>query len=81
MEFSANDITQLSNLLATSESQPQKGVFSTESVLNPGTLGTSSSSKPKVQPNHPVKAIINRNKPPKKKFESEGRPEPEHEVG
>jgi hypothetical protein len=79
MDFSANDITQLTNLLNPESDSPPEGVFSTESFLSPGTLGTQNKKKSKAEPNHKVKATINRASP-KPKFESKGRPEPEHKV-
>ena len=81
MQFSANDLTQLTNLLTPDTDSPPEGVFSTDSVLGPGNLGSQESSKPKASPNHKVKATINREpEKPKKTFEANGRPEPDHEV-
>jgi hypothetical protein len=82
MNFTANDITQLSDLLNqhNDDAQPQKGVYKTESLLNPGTLGETSQKKVSAQPNHKIKATINRPKSPSKTFNPNGRKEPEHEV-
>ena len=81
MQFSANDIFQLDNLLNPEKDEPKKGIFTPNSIINPGNLGTPSISKEQAKKNHKIKATINR-KPmsPKKTFSAKGRLEPEHEV-
>ena len=81
MQFSANDIFQLDNLLNPEKEEPKKGIFTPNSVLNPGNLGNTTIPKQSAKKNHKINATINR-KPmsPKKKFSANGRKEPEHSV-